>query len=140
MRHIDTIVLHCSATPEGRWHDAEDIRDWHVNGNGWSDIGYHFVITLDGDIEEGRPVERQGAHVRGHNATTIGVCYIGGCDEDMNPKDTMTEEQELAFEQLVCELRDEYGDELDIMGHGDFPGVRKACPSFDVRDKFDYLT
>ena len=139
MRIFDTVVLHCSATPEGRWHDADDLRDWHVNGNGWSDIGYHFVLLLDGTIEEGRPLRRQGAHVKGHNKNTVGVCYIGGVDEHGNPKDTMTPEQEMAFEQVVYCLREEYGDEIDIMGHRDYEGVSKACPSLDVREKFDYL-
>lgn len=139
MRNLDTIVLHCSATPEDRWHDAEDIRDWHVDGRGWSDIGYHYVILLDGEIEEGRPISRQGAHVKGYNETTVGVCYIGGTDADGNAKDTMNEEQELAFEQIVFCLREEFGDHLDIMGHRDFPGVYKDCPCFDVREKFDYL-
>jgi len=139
MRELSSIVLHCSATPEGRHHDVEDIRDWHVNGRGWSDVGYHFVVLLDGTVEEGRPITRPGAHVRGHNHNTIGICYIGGCDLDMEPKDTMTYDQEIAVEELVCSLRDEYGDDLEFVGHNDFPGVRKACPSFKVSEKFDYL-
>lgn len=138
MRHIDEIILHCTATPEGRWHDVEDIRAWHVDGNGWSDVGYHFVVLLDGTIEEGRPVSRQGAHCRGKNKTTIGIAYVGGMDEDMQyPKDTLTDEQEMALEQLICELRDEYGDDLKLSGHNDYSN--KACPSFDVREKFSYL-
>lgn len=110
-----------------------------MNGNGWSDIGYHFVVLLDGTVEEGRPLHRQGAHVSGHNKTTIGICYIGGMDEDMQyPKDTMTEAQEIAVEELVCELRDQFGDDVIFCGHNDFTD-RKACPSFRVSEKFDYL-
>ena len=138
-RDIEAIVLHCSATPEGRYYDTEDIRDWHVNGRGWSDVGYHFVVLLDGTIEEGRPIYRAGAHVKGHNHNTIGICYIGGVDDYHDPKDTLTDAQELAIETLVCELRDEYGDDIEFKGHRDFPGVRKACPCFDVHEKFDYL-
>ena len=136
-RQIDKVVLHCSATPEGRWHDAEDIRGWHVTGRGWSDIGYHFVILLDGTIEEGRPLHRPGAHVKGLNTNSIGICYIGGVNEYHDPKDTMTEEQEIAFEQLYCDLLDEYGDDITLHGHNEF--ANKACPSFDVADKFAHL-
>ncbi len=79
-RKIDEIVLHCSATREGQDISVETIRSWHVDGNGWSDIGYHAVIMLDGTLELGRPLERSGAHVKGHNRNTIGVCYIGGVE------------------------------------------------------------
>ena len=137
MRQLTEIILHCSATPEGRYHDAEDIRSWHVDGRGWSDIGYHFVVLLDGTVEEGRPIERAGAHVKGRNKTTIGVCYIGGLDDEMNPKNTLTEAQELAIEELVCDLRDEYGDHLTLSGHNEYSN--KACPCFDVSEVFGYL-
>lgn len=81
MRKIDEIILHCSATPEGREHDVEDIRRWHVDGRGWSDVGYHYIILLDGTVQAGRPVNIQGAHCKGQNKTTVGICYIGGCDK-----------------------------------------------------------
>ena len=71
MRNIDRIVLHCSATPEGKDYSVETIRDWHVNGRGWSDIGYHYVIRLDGSVELGRPIDKIGAHVKGHNKTIL---------------------------------------------------------------------
>lgn len=137
MRDLNKIIIHCTATPEGRWHDVEDIRDWHVNGRGWSDVGYHFLVLLDGTVEEGRPVHRQGAHTRGHNANSIGICYVGGVDQDMNAKDTLNEDQEVALETLICDLRDEYGDDLTIHGHNEF--ASKACPSFDVQEKFSHL-
>lgn len=138
MRNINTIILHSSATPEGRHHDADDIRDWHVEGNGWSDIGYHFVIQIDGTVEAGRPLEVQGAHTRGYNANSVGVCYIGGTDEYGSPKDTMTTAQAISVEALVCELREIYGDDVAFKGHNEFNAL-KACPCFDVEFKFDYL-
>tara|TARA_R100001126_G_C4788580_1_gene130722 strand:- start:89 stop:508 length:420 start_codon:yes stop_codon:yes gene_type:complete len=137
MRNIDRIVLHCSATPEGKDYSVETIRDWHVNGRGWSDIGYHYVIRLDGSVELGRPIDKIGAHVKGHNKTTVGVCYIGGCDEDMQPKDTMTEEQACAFEEVVNSVRCLFGKDITIHGHNEYSS--KACPSFVVQEKFSYL-
>ncbi len=134
MRDINEIILHCSATPEGRHHDVEDIRRWHVDGRGWSDIGYHYLILLDGTVEAGRPVARQGAHCKGHNKDTIGICYVGGCDKSMKPKDTMNHGQEKAFLNLVEALRNVFG-ELKVHGHQLY-APHKACPSFKVEDKW----
>ena len=91
MRAIEKLIIHCSATPRNKDFTAEDIRDWHVKGNGWSDIGYHFVIRLDGLIEFGRMVDRYGAHVKGHNLNSLGICYIGGMDKELEEwEDTRT--------------------------------------------------
>ena len=137
MRNLDTIVIHCTATPEGRDVTAAEVRRWHTS-KGWSDIGYHFLVRLDGTVEVGRPIERMGAHVRGHNKNTVGVAYAGGTDAKGKPADTLTQAQYAAIVQLVTELREEYG-WMDVCGHRDFPGVRKACPSFDVATKFSQL-
>ena len=92
MRTIKKIIVHCSATPRNKDFSAEDIRDWHVKGNGWDDIGYHFVIRLDGTIEYGRMIDKFGAHVKSHNYDSLGICYIGGMDKDMKVwEDTRTE-------------------------------------------------
>tara|TARA_A100001515_G_C4434963_1_gene164987 strand:+ start:96 stop:509 length:414 start_codon:yes stop_codon:yes gene_type:complete len=133
MRQLNRIILHCSATKEGKDYSVETIRDWHVKGRGWSDIGYHWVIRLDGSIEVGRPLEKSGAHTKGHNKDSVGVCYIGGCDADGKPKDTMNPEQEKAWRMIVLSLRTLYGD-LTIHGHNEF--AKKACPSFIVKEKF----
>jgi len=140
MRDLSRIILHCSATPEGREISIETIRSWHSDpppqGRGWSDIGYHYVIHLNGMTEIGRPVDIQGAHVLGENEDSIGVCYIVGLDTSMNPKDTMTVQQEIAFVELVKSLRLTFG-ELPIHGHNEFS--TKACPSFSVEEKFGFL-
>tara|TARA_R110002049_G_scaffold307299_2_gene507347 strand:+ start:27 stop:452 length:426 start_codon:yes stop_codon:yes gene_type:complete len=136
MRDINKIILHCSATRECQDISTETIRGWHVNERGWSDIGYHYVILLDGTIDEARPVERQGAHVRGHNKGSIGICYIGGCDEDMNPKDTRTQEQKESLEKLFNRLMDAHQD-ATLHGHNEFSS--KACPSFDVQKEYKDL-
>jgi N-acetylmuramoyl-L-alanine amidase len=133
MREVDEIILHCTATPQGRDVSAADVRRWHVNGNGWSDIGYHFVLRLDGTIETGRPLERIGAHVRGRNASSVGIAYVGGLGLDMEPCDTMTDAQEMALEDLVEELRQRFGF-IPVTGHNDYS--QKACPSFRVSAKY----
>ena len=133
MRTIDKIFIHCSATPEGRDVKTETIKSWHVKGNGWSDIGYHFVIELDGAVKNGRPLHRSGAGVKGHNAHSIHVCYIGGMDKDKNAKDTRTDAQRKALDQLVAELKMDYPT-ATIHGHNEF--AAKACPSFDVQKEY----
>ena len=135
MRKLDRIILHCTATPEGRHVDVDTIRVWH-KARGWSDVGYHFIIYIDGSVHAGRAMEKTGAHVAGHNATTIGVVYVGGTDAAGKPKDTMNAAQETAFVNLVKHLRDEYGP-LTLHGHNEY--ASKACPSFIVKDKFKWL-
>jgi N-acetylmuramoyl-L-alanine amidase len=135
MRKLTRIILHCTATPEGRHVDVDTIREWHRK-RGWSDIGYHFVIYLDGSVHNGRPVEKVGAHVSGHNADTIGVVYVGGTDAAGKAKDTMNDAQETAFVNLVASLRDKYG-ALTLHGHNEY--AAKACPSFNVKQKFQWL-
>lgn len=132
MRKITAIVIHCSATAEGRNFTAKDIDAWHRK-QGWNGIGYHRVIRLDGTIENGRPLEVPGSHVRSHNFDTIGIVYIGGLTADgKKAKDTRTPEQKEAMLDLVRILKMEFPD-AKVMGHRDFPGVAKECPSFDAK-------
>jgi N-acetylmuramoyl-L-alanine amidase len=136
MRDINKIILHCSATRDGQDISTETIRGWHVNERGWSDIGYHFVVLLDGTVDKARPIKRQGAHVRGKNKGSIGVCYIGGCDADMNPKDTRNEAQKKSLEELISYLMESY-DDATLHGHNEFSS--KACPSFNVQEIYKEL-
>jgi N-acetylmuramoyl-L-alanine amidase len=136
MRVLKRIILHCTATPEGKHFDVDTIRRWHVKDRGWRDIGYHYVIYLDGSVYEGRPLEQVGAHTSGHNKDSIGIVYVGGCDAKMKAKDTLNEAQEVAMVNLIKALREEHG-ELSLHGHNEF--AAKACPSFDVQKKFDWL-
>ena len=136
MRDLKRIILHCSATPEGKHFDVATIRRWHVKDRGWKDIGYHYVIYLDGSVHEGRPVEQAGAHTSGHNADSIGIVYVGGCDAKMKAKDTLNEAQETAMVNLIKALREQHG-ELSLHGHNEY--AAKACPSFKVKDKFSWL-
>ena len=140
MREIKKIILHCTATREGKDYSAETIREWHMSEpRMWSDIGYHFVIRNDenGTIERGRPVEKKGAHTLGENSDSIGIVYVGGVDKDLKAKDTMTACQEESFLKLVESLRIVFGD-LPVFGHNDFTD-KKECPSFKVKKKFPQL-
>lgn len=133
MRKISKIVLHCTATPEGRDVSVDDIKQWHLD-RGWSDIGYHYVIDINGNLQNGRPLTRVGAHVRGHNKGSIGIAYVGGVDANLKPKDTRTENQKGRLKALILDLMDEYP-EATLHGHNEF--ANKACPSFDVQKEYD---
>ena len=136
VRQITKIILHCSATREGQDVSVETIRKWHLN-RGWSDVGYHYVIYLDGSIHEGRPVNRSGAHTKGYNSKSIGVCYIGGVEKDgKTPKDTRTPEQDTALTNLITALLEMYPT-ATLHGHNEF--ANKACPSFDVQKEYNFL-
>ena len=133
MRPIDKIVLHTSYTPEGREHDVDDIDAWH-KANGWSGVGYHFVVKIDGTVQVGRPLDKIGAHTKGKNQGSIGVCYIGGMNaEDRKPKDTRTEAQKEALIDLCEGLSLTFGG-LTVYGHNEFS--TKSCPCFDVKAEF----
>jgi len=138
MRAINKVIVHCSATREGQDISTETIKRWHVDGRGWSDIGYHYVILLDGRVEVGRPIIRSGAHTIGQNKNSIGICYVGGVEEDgKTPKDTRTEEQKKSLTNLLITLKSIYGDDVKIHGHRDF--AAKACPSFDATEEYKFI-
>lgn len=128
-RVIKKIIIHCSATPPGMDIGSDTIRDWHIK-RGWSDIGYHDVIRRDGSIEEGRPLEKAGAHVQGHNHDSIGICLVGGVDAYGTPEDNFTEAQWKALKRLLRVYKMQY-QKATIHGHNEF--AAKACPSFDVQ-------
>ena len=133
MRPINKIIIHCSATPEGRDVDVQDVKDWHVSGNGWTDVGYHYFIKLDGEIQTGRPIELVGSHTRGFNKGSIGVAYAGGMNKrNTKPKDTRTEKQKDAIIELINRIKETYP-EISIHGHNEFSN--KACPSFSVENE-----
>lgn len=136
-RKIDLLIVHCTATPEGKNFTTSDIKRWHTtpkpNGRGWSDIGYHYVIYLDGSIHNGRDVDLIGAHVTDHNYNSIGIVYIGGTDKNGKAKDTRTEVQKQSLIKLLKELKEKYP-KATIHGHNEF--ANKACPCFDVKAEY----
>lgn len=132
MRQIKEIIIHCTATVEGKDYHVSDVDKWH-KARGWKGIGYHYLITLDGSIEKGRKEEEIGAHCTGHNAHSIGVCYVGGVDKAFKPKDTRTEAQKEALWEVLRQLLIKYP-QAKIYGHYEF--ANKACPSFDVQKEY----
>lgn len=137
-RNITELIVHCSATPEGKDYTVNDIRKWHTDpvpkGNGWSDIGYHYVIYRDGTLAKGRDESIVGAHCTGHNANSIGICYIGGMDSsNKNPKDTRTPQQKESLLKLLKELKKKYP-KAKVYSHSDFSA--KACPSFNATQEY----
>ena len=145
MRQIDEVIIHCSATKPGWLFGATttekvaEIRRWHTDprpiGRGWSDIGYHYLIDREGTVARGRPVERVGAHVKGHNTGTIGVCLIGahGAAATDSFEDHFTQDQREAMHRLVKNLQDRFG-ALKISGHNEY--ANKGCPGFQVATEF----
>lgn len=141
-KNIKRIAIHCTATREGQDISAATIKQWHTR-QGWSDIGYHFVIGLDGEIERGRPEHIPGSHVQGFNTGSIGVVYVGGLDAQGKAKDTRTDAQKLAMAELVKALLVKYP-KARVLGHRDHSPDKdgdgvierhewlKECPCFDV--------
>ena len=136
MRDINLIIVHCSATIEGKNFHASNIGSWHKE-RGFDCIGYHYVIDLDGTIEKGRPVEEIGAHTSGFNKSSIGVCYIGGLAADgKTPKDTRTDAQKEALLKLLSKLKSNYP-RASVHGHREF--AKKYCPCFDAYTEYKNL-
>ena len=132
-RTIKELIVHCSATPEGKDYSIDTIRQWHLQ-RGFSDIGYHYVIYRDGSIHIGRDESIIGAHCTGHNTNSIGVCYIGGCASDgKTPKDTRTLQQKESLLSLLKTLKVKYPN-AKIYPHYKF--AAKACPSFNAEEEY----
>ena len=132
-RNIKELIVHCSATPEGKDYSVDTIRQWHLQ-RGFSDIGYHYVIYRDGSIHIGRDESIIGAHCTGHNTNSIGVCYIGGFASDgKTPKDTRTLQQKESLLSLLKTLKIKYPN-AKIYPHYKF--AAKACPSFNAEEEY----
>jgi len=137
MRTINKVIVHCTATPECRHTTVEDVRRWHLD-RGWSDIGYHYLVYLDGTVHEGRPIEIQGAHTKGQNKNSIGIAYVGGIDKDtFKPKDTRTDEQKEALVDMLEFFKITHP-EITIHGHNEF--ASKSCPCFDAKTEYENIT
>lgn len=138
MRDINEIIVHCTATRADWWEGksterkVNEVRKWHVEGNGWSDIGYHFLIDRDGTVVEGRPVATSGAHTRGHNSNSIGISLFGGHGSTKTDafSDNFTAEQGVALQNLIDRLKTEYPTIAKVSGHNEY--ANKACPGFQV--------
>ena len=138
-KNVKYIVVHCSATPEGKDYTVADIDRWHRTQNRWEMIGYHKVIYRDGSIHDGRPLDKVGAHVKNLNSCSVGVCYIGGCeatkraDGQFHAKDTRTPAQKASLIAVLRDMKAKFPG-AQIRGHRDF--AAKACPSYDATSEY----
>lgn len=128
---IDLAVIHCSLTRVDQLIGAAEIRRWHVEERGWDDIGYHYVITRAGRLEYGRPAFVEGAHARGHNDASIGICLVGGMGSDGECEDNFTPPQMRRLASLLMHVRAVIP-QARIVGHRDLDPER-GCPCFDLR-------
>jgi len=130
---ITDITIHCAATPQGRPFTAAQISAMDMARKDLGNqIAYHYVIELDGRTVQTLRHDQRGAHVGDHNTGNLGICYVGGVLADgKTPADTRTDAQKAALVALLLRLRREFP-AMRIRGHRDWPGVAKACPSFDV--------
>lgn len=146
-RKITEIIIHCSATPDGKDYTVDDIRRWHKQ-RGYSDVGYHYIVYRNGQLVQGRDINVIGAHAAGHNAHSVGICYIGGMSADNSrPEDTRTLRQKARLLSLLVDLRKLYPN-ARIIGHRDLSEDKngngiiepsewmKACPSFDAKSEY----
>ena len=129
-RKIDKVIIHCAATRPSMDIGAKEIREWHIKQRKWSDIGYHYVIRRNGELEDGRPLEIAGAHTQGHNVHSIGICLVGGINDARRAENNFTPEQWRTLERILRFLKSSLKG-ITIHGHNEF--AKKACPSFDVQ-------
>jgi len=137
MRKINEIIIHCTATRPDWWTGTSaevktnEVRNWHTS-KGWSDIGYHYLIDRDGTVVTGRPLDRTGAHVKGHNTGTVGISLFGGFGGSAGDSfaDNFTEDQERALLDLITKLKSDHPSITKISGHNQY--AAKACPCFSV--------
>ncbi|MTI15129.1 N-acetylmuramoyl-L-alanine amidase [Sansalvadorimonas verongulae] len=129
-KETNTIVVHCSASKPEQLVDFDTIKRWHMMERAFIDIGYHWVIERDGTVKQGRPIDDWGAHVKGHNHESVGICLVGGLDSDCKPQDNFTEKQKRMLKFLVAGCLNLWP-EAKVVGHTHLD-QEKACPSFDV--------
>lgn len=141
MRKLTHIVIHCTATPASMDIGADRINEWHLT-KGWSGIGYHFVVKRDGTVEDGRPIERAGAHVKGFNAESIGVALVGGVSDADHTKseNNFPDVQIVEALRFVHNLRKEHNIPIEnVMGHKEViaqitHGSPKDCPVYPMEN------
>ena len=137
MRNINRLVVHCAYTKHDMDIGVSEIKEWH-KARGFRTIGYHIVIRRDGSIEFGRPLEEKGAHAKGFNADSVGVCLVGGMSDSGGAEFNFTESQMKTLGRVIDGLQTIFEIPTDhIVGHRDLPHVHKECPCFDVEQWLD---
>ena len=133
-KKTDSIIIHCAATKASMDIGYKEIRKWHVENNGWDDVGYHFIIRRNGQLEKARPEGYSGAHAPSHNSRSIGICLVGGMADDGGPENNFTLEQFLTLKDLVNMIMDKYSDITEVLGHCDVQENKPNCPGFNVKE------
>jgi N-acetyl-anhydromuramyl-L-alanine amidase AmpD len=137
MRKLNEIIVHCTGTIPSESTTVEAVRKYHVEHIGWKDIGYHYLIYLDGSIHAGRPIDQKGAHCKNHNEGTVGICYVGGLVAKNKAGDTRTPMQKTALRNLIRALKVCFPTIKKVSGHRDYDN--KACPCFNANDEYGGL-
>ena len=133
-KKTDSIIIHCAATKASMDIGYKEIRKWHVEDNGWDDVGYHFIIRRNGQLEKARPEGYSGAHAPSHNSRSIGICLVGGMADDGGPENNFTLEQFLTLKDLVNMIMDKYSDITEVLDHCDVQENKLNCPGFNVKE------
>ena len=133
MRQINLLIIHCSATKENQSFTLQVLETSHRK-RGFNGIGYHYYIRQSGEVLNTRPLSQTGAHAKGYNRNSIGICYEGGLDIRGQPADTRTTEQKETLRRLMQRLKEDYPN-AKVVGHRDLPGVNKECPCFEVKTR-----
>ena len=136
MREIKYIAVHCTATPQTA--TVSSIQNYWKNVLKWKVPGYHFIIKSNGEVVQLLEIEKVSNGVKGFNSVSINISYIGGVDSQNKPIDNRTEAQKKALLDLLKKLKKQFPKAV-IQGHRDFPGVKKACPSFDAKKEYEHL-
>ena len=133
-KKTDSIIIHCAATKKSMDIGYKEIREWHVDQNGWDDVGYHYIIRRNGKLEKARPEEYSGAHAPSHNSRSIGICLVGGMADDGGPENNFTLEQFLTLKDLVNMVMNKYSDITEVLGHCDVQDNKPNCTGFNVKE------
>ena len=133
-KKTEMIVVHCAATKPSMDIGRPEIRKWHVEDNGWDDVGYHYIIKRDGIVEVGRPEAFQGAHAPAVNSKSIAICLVGGMAEDGGAENNFTLEQFLSLKDLIKKIKMTNPNIVEVVGHCDVQDNKPNCPGFNLKE------
>ena len=133
-KKTEMIVVHCAATKPSMDIGYKEIRKWHVEDNGWDDVGYHYIIKRDGTVEVARAEAFQGAHAPAVNSKSIAICLVGGMAEDGDAENNFTLEQFLSLKDLIKKIKMTNPNIVEIVGHCDVQDNKPNCPGFNLKE------
>ena len=133
-KKTEMIVVHCAATKPSMDIGYKEIRKWHVEDNGWDDVGYHYIIKRDGTVEVARAEAFQGAHAPAVNSKSIAICLVGGMAEDGGAENNFTLEQFLSLKDLIKKIKMTNPNIVEVVGHCDVQDNKPNCPGFNLKE------